>query len=63
MECDSSLTSSLLIWSKMRKFSMHLMKKNSYTTHSIFAEVVFLCLSMMRQISLLPNNIAKFAYI
>lgn len=61
MKCDGILTSSLLIWSKMKKSSMHLMKKNSNTIHSIFAEVVFLCLSIIRQIFLLPYNIAKFA--
>lgn len=63
MKCDSILTAILLFWRKMRKSSMHLMKKNGYTIHGILAEVDFLCLSMIKQISLLPNNIATFTYI
>lgn len=54
MKCDCFLTSSLLIWRKMKNSSMHLMKKNSYTIHNIFAEVVFFCLSMVSS-----NLIAK----
>lgn len=53
MKCDCFLTSSLLIWRKMKNSSMHLMK-NSYTIHNIFAEVVFFCLRMVSS-----NLIAK----
>ena len=47
MKCDGIWASILQFWRKMRKSSMHLMKKNSYITYSIFAEVVFLCLSVV----------------
>lgn len=50
MECDGFLASIFPFWRKMRKYSMHSKNMNSYTIHSIFAEVVFLCLSLVRHI-------------